>query len=81
MAVIDDVLATGKTLCAMLQLLNQTGIDNENIIVLIVAEFPVHRRRNVSTSRTISEESRLCVPPSQNCVAHKAFAFVRIDTC
>lgn len=43
--VVDDVLATGKTLCAVLQLLEQAGISLKDITVLVVAEFPVHRGR------------------------------------
>jgi adenine phosphoribosyltransferase/phosphomevalonate kinase len=42
LVVVDDVLATGKTLCAVLQLLAKAGIDAEDIDVLVVAEFPVH---------------------------------------
>ena len=43
--VVDDVLATGHTLCAVLQLLEKAGVDEENIRVMVVAEFPVHRGR------------------------------------
>ncbi|KAK4185616.1 phosphoribosyl transferase domain protein [Podospora australis] len=44
--VVDDVLATGRTLCAVLQLLVKAArISVENISVLVVAEFPVHRGR------------------------------------
>lgn len=43
--VVDDVLATGETLCAMLRLLGEAGIDAESVSVLAVAEFPVHRGR------------------------------------
>ena len=45
--VVDDVLATGNTLCAVLQLLTKAGVDVENISVMVVAEFPVHRGRQV----------------------------------
>lgn len=45
--VVDDVLATGKTLCAVLQLLEEAGIRAEDISVLVVAEFPVHRGRHL----------------------------------
>ncbi|KAH9990894.1 hypothetical protein F4779DRAFT_249814 [Xylariaceae sp. FL0662B] len=45
--VVDDVLATGKTLCAVLQLLDAAGIDAGNISVMTVAEFPVHRGREL----------------------------------
>ncbi|KAI1157601.1 phosphoribosyl transferase domain protein [Nemania serpens] len=43
--VVDDVLATGKTLCAVLQLLVKAGIDVEDITVMTLAEFPVHGGR------------------------------------
>ncbi|KAF2769271.1 hypothetical protein EJ03DRAFT_389431 [Teratosphaeria nubilosa] len=43
--VVDDVLASGKTLCAVLQLLGKNGISMENVRVMVVAEFPVHRGR------------------------------------
>ncbi|KAJ6780546.1 hypothetical protein PWT90_06634 [Aphanocladium album] len=43
--VVDDVLATGRTLLAILQLLRQVGIEVENIVILVVAEFPIHRGR------------------------------------
>lgn len=45
--VIDDVLATGKTLCAVLALLKEAGVGAENVSVTIVAEFPVHRGREL----------------------------------
>ena len=45
--VVDDVLATGRTLCAILQLLLETGINDENISVMVVAEFPLHRGRDL----------------------------------
>ncbi|KAK5051901.1 hypothetical protein LTR84_002704 [Exophiala bonariae] len=41
--VVDDVLSTGHTLCAILQLLTEAGVDHENIRVLVVAEFPAHQ--------------------------------------
>jgi adenine phosphoribosyltransferase len=43
--VVDDVLATGETICAVIQLLEQAGIGQKDITVLVVAEFPVHRGR------------------------------------
>jgi adenine phosphoribosyltransferase len=43
--VVDDVLATGKTLCAVLTLLKQAGINAEDISIIVVAELPVHRGR------------------------------------
>ncbi|KAK3315410.1 phosphoribosyl transferase domain protein [Apodospora peruviana] len=45
--VVDDVLATGQTLCAVLQLLGKAGVDAENVSVMVVAEFPVHRGREL----------------------------------
>ncbi|KND88035.1 Adenine phosphoribosyltransferase [Tolypocladium ophioglossoides CBS 100239] len=45
--VVDDVLATGKTLCAVLQLLDEAGIDSQDVNVIIVAEFPIHRGREL----------------------------------
>ncbi|KAI0097341.1 phosphoribosyl transferase domain protein [Nemania sp. FL0031] len=44
---VDDVLATGKTLCAVLKLLVRAGVDIENITVMTVAEFPMHRGREM----------------------------------
>jgi adenine phosphoribosyltransferase len=49
--VIDDALATGKTLCAVLELLAKTGISNENISIMVVAEFPIHRGRKLLYQR------------------------------
>lgn len=43
----DDVLAKGKTLCAVLQLLNKTAICAEDVSVLVVAEFAIHRGREL----------------------------------
>ncbi|KJX93628.1 phosphoribosyl transferase domain protein [Zymoseptoria brevis] len=43
--VVDDVLATGETLCAVLELLEVAGVDAVNIAVIVVAEFPLHRGR------------------------------------
>ncbi|KAH8655339.1 hypothetical protein BX600DRAFT_469499 [Xylariales sp. PMI_506] len=45
--VIDDVLATGKTLCAVLQLLGKAGISASDISTMVVAEFPIHRGRDI----------------------------------
>lgn len=45
--VVDDVLATGQTLFAVLQLLGEAGIGVEDIAVLVVAEFPFHRGREL----------------------------------
>ena len=45
--VVDDVLATGKTLCAVLQLLDEAGIGAKDVDVMVVAEFPFHRGRQL----------------------------------
>ncbi|PKK43408.1 hypothetical protein CI102_14190 [Trichoderma harzianum] len=45
--VVDDVLATGRTLYAILQLLAEAGITNEDISIIVIAEFPVHRGREL----------------------------------
>ncbi|KAF2807530.1 phosphoribosyl transferase domain protein [Mytilinidion resinicola] len=45
--VVDDVLSTGETLCAVLQLLCKAGISAEDISIMAVAEFPVHRGREL----------------------------------
>jgi hypothetical protein len=44
---VDDVLATGETLCAVLQLLAEGGIAAKDIVVMVVAEFPLHRGRQL----------------------------------
>ncbi|KAM5376336.1 hypothetical protein ACJZ2D_005558 [Fusarium nematophilum] len=49
--VVDDVLATGKTLCAVLQLLDKAGISAEDISIMVVAEFPVHHGRELLRRR------------------------------
>ncbi len=49
--VVDDVLSTGETLCAVLQLLNEAGIGTEDISIMAVAEFPVHRGRELLRRR------------------------------
>ncbi|KAJ4321827.1 hypothetical protein N0V84_005122 [Fusarium piperis] len=43
--VVDDVLASGTTLCAVLQLLREAGARVEDISVMVVAEFPYHGGR------------------------------------
>ncbi|KAL0253213.1 hypothetical protein SLS55_010185 [Diplodia seriata] len=46
--VVDDVLASGETLGAVLRLLGEAGVGPEGVVgVLVVAEFPVHRGREV----------------------------------
>ncbi|KAF7510704.1 hypothetical protein GJ744_006070 [Endocarpon pusillum] len=49
--VVDDVLSTGETLCAVLQLLNEAGIGAEHVSVMVVAEFPVHGGRQLLRQR------------------------------
>jgi adenine phosphoribosyltransferase len=49
--VVDDVLATGNTLCAVLQLLDEAGISAEDVSIMTVAEFPVHRGRELLRRR------------------------------
>ena len=45
--VVDDVLSTGETLCAVLQLLNKAGVSADDVNIMVVAEFPVHRGREL----------------------------------
>ncbi|KAI1214175.1 uncharacterized protein F4807DRAFT_468123 [Annulohypoxylon truncatum] len=49
--VVDDVLASGRTLCAMLDLLVKSGVRIEDVSVMIVAEFPVHGGRALLCKR------------------------------
>ncbi|PCG92618.1 hypothetical protein PENOC_091570 [Penicillium occitanis (nom. inval.)] len=49
--VVDDVLSTGKTLCAVLQLLEKAGVGAESIRVMVVVEFPLHRGREYLRQR------------------------------
>ena len=49
--VVDDVLSTGETLCAVIQLLDEASIDAENVSVMTVAEFPIHRGRELLRRR------------------------------
>ncbi|RYP49833.1 hypothetical protein DL768_004525 [Monosporascus sp. mg162] len=49
--VVDDVLATGETLCAVLHLLDEAGIGAEDVSIMAVAEFPVHRGRDLLRRR------------------------------
>ena len=44
---VDDVLASGKTLCSVLQLLEKTSLSIQNVSIMVVAEFPVHRGRDL----------------------------------
>lgn len=45
--VVDDVLATGETLIAILKLLGQVGISTVDTSVIVVAEFPRHCGRQL----------------------------------
>ncbi|KAJ0103739.1 hypothetical protein J7T55_011009 [Diaporthe amygdali] len=45
--VVDDVLATGESLCAVLRLLGKAGTNTEDVSIMIVAEFPIHRGREL----------------------------------
>lgn len=45
--VVDDVLATGQTLCAVLCLLMNAGVRAQDVSIMVVAEFPVHRGREL----------------------------------
>jgi adenine/guanine phosphoribosyltransferase-like PRPP-binding protein len=47
----DDVLSTGETLCAVLQLLVEAGIGAKDVSIMVVAEFPVHRSRELLRQR------------------------------
>ncbi|CAG8904754.1 unnamed protein product [Penicillium nalgiovense] len=49
--VVDDVLATGKTLCAVLDLLDKANVGAKDVSILVVAEFPVHRGRELLRQR------------------------------
>ncbi|EAQ85568.1 hypothetical protein CHGG_06821 [Chaetomium globosum CBS 148.51] len=45
--VVDDVLATGRTLSAVLRLLAEGGVGAQSINVMVVVEFPVHQGREL----------------------------------
>jgi adenine phosphoribosyltransferase len=47
--VVDDVLSTGETLCAVLHMLKEVGV--ESVTVMVVAEFPLHRGRRLLHDR------------------------------
>ena len=49
--VVDDVLSTGQTLCAVLMLLDEAGIGAEDVSIMAVAEFPIHRGRELLRQR------------------------------
>ncbi|KAI6709223.1 adenine phosphoribosyltransferase [Diplocarpon mali] len=45
--VVDGVLSTGKSLCAVLDLLVQAGVSSNRVSVMVVAELPVYRGREM----------------------------------
>ena len=49
--VVDDVLSTGETLCAVLKLLDEASIGAEYVSIMVVAEFPVHHGRELLRQR------------------------------
>ena len=55
--VVDDVLATGQTLCAILELLGKVDVPACNIRVMVVAEFPVRRGRELLRRRKFGQIS------------------------
>ena len=55
--VVDDVLSTGETLSAVLQLFNEAGIGAEDVNIMVVAEFPVHRGRELLRQRGFGRSS------------------------
>lgn len=55
--VVDDVLSKGETLCAVLELLKKAGVRAENVSIMVVAEFPVHRGRELLRQRGFGRTS------------------------
>ena len=49
--IIDDTLALGETLCAVLRVLKVASVIIENVSILVVAEFPMHRGREMLRKR------------------------------
>lgn len=45
--IVDDVLATGNTLLAILRLLEKVGVCTDRIRIIVVAEFPDHHGRGL----------------------------------
>jgi len=45
--VVDDVLSSGETLCAVLRLLEEAGIKAEDTSIMVVAELPAQRGREL----------------------------------
>ena len=52
--VVDDTLASGETLCAVLQMLRDTGVAAENVSAMVIAEFPIHCGRELLCKRGFS---------------------------
>ena len=53
----DDVLSTGETLRAVLHLLGEAGIRAEDVSIMVVVEFPVHRGRELLRQRGFGRTS------------------------
>ncbi|EKD19486.1 hypothetical protein MBM_02723 [Drepanopeziza brunnea f. sp. 'multigermtubi' MB_m1] len=49
--VVDDVLSSGRTLCAILQLLARADVEMKRVSIMVVAEFPWHRGRGLLRQR------------------------------
>lgn len=47
----NDVLFTRETLCAMQQLLDEASIDVENVSIMVVIEFSIHHGRELLRQR------------------------------
>jgi adenine/guanine phosphoribosyltransferase-like PRPP-binding protein len=58
--VVDDVLSTGETLCAVLQLLDEASIGAEDVSIMVVAEFPVHHGRELLRQRGFGRIKKTC---------------------
>ncbi|KAJ9605292.1 hypothetical protein H2200_009949 [Cladophialophora chaetospira] len=55
--VVDDVLSTGKTLCAVLQLLEIAGVRAEDVCIMVIVELPMHRGRDLLRRRGFGRTS------------------------
>jgi adenine/guanine phosphoribosyltransferase-like PRPP-binding protein len=53
--VVDDILAIGKTLCAVLQTLDEVGVAAENIGVIVVAKFLIYCGQELLYKRRFSK--------------------------
>ncbi|CAG7936662.1 unnamed protein product [Penicillium salamii] len=49
--VVDDVLATGKTFCVVLDLLDKANVGAKDVSILVVAEFSIHCGRELLCQR------------------------------